>query len=94
MKNLAGTSIVALAVAAFLASLSLVSWRQREALETLEYLETLEQESDLEMASRDELESRILYLMSRGRVVSAAGDRLGMREALSSDIVLLTGEES
>ena len=94
MKKLAGTSIVALAVAAFLASLSLVSWRQREALETLEFLETLQQESALEMASREELESRILHLTSRGRVVSAAGERLGMREALSSEIFLLTGEES
>ena len=92
MKGLAGTSIVALAVAAFLASLSLVSWRQRQALETLGYLETLRQESALEAASRDELEDRILYLKSRGRVVSEAERRLGMREAVSSDVVILSGE--
>jgi len=92
MKGLAGTSIVALAVAAFLASLSLVSWRQRQALDTLGHLDTLRQEFALEAASREELENRILYLKSRGRVVSEAGARLGMREALSSDVFFLSGE--
>lgn len=94
MKKLAGTSMVALAVAAFLASLSLVSWRQGEALGMLEKLEALRQECALEVADQDELESRIRQLESRGRVVSEAEERLGMREAVSSDIVYLLGEES
>ena len=92
MRGLAGTSIVALAVAAFLASLSLVSWRQGQALDTLRHLETLQQEVALEVASREELENRILYLQSRARVVSEAGERLRMREALSSEIVILPGD--
>ena len=94
MKSLAGTSMVALAVAAFLASLSLVSWRQGQALDTLADLEVLRQECALELADLDELEGRIRHLESRGRVVSEAEERLGMREAVSSDIVHLPGEES
>jgi len=94
MKSLAGTSLVALAVAAFLASLSLVAWRQRQALDTLGDLEELQQECALEAASQEELESRIRHLESRGWVVSEAVTRLGMRQAVSSDIVLLPAEES
>jgi cell division protein FtsL len=94
MKSLAGTSMVALAVAAFLASLSLVSWRQGQALDILAGLEVLRQECALEVANLDELGSRIRHLESRGRVVSEAEERLGMREAASSDIVHLPGEEA
>jgi len=92
MKRLAGTSMVALAVAAFLASLSLVSWRQRQALDTMERLETLQQEYSLEVASKDELEARIRHLESFGRVVPEAEARLGMHQALDSEIYSLHGE--
>jgi len=89
MKSLAGTSKVALAVAAFLASLSLVSWRQREALDTLRDLETLLQETAVEAGTQEELESRIRILESRARVTREAEERLGMRVAEGSDIVLM-----
>ncbi|MBT8396526.1 MAG: hypothetical protein KJN92_06155, partial [Gemmatimonadetes bacterium] len=78
MRRLAGTSMVALAVAAFLASLSLVSWRQRQALDTMERLETIRQDYALEVASREELEARIRHLESWGRVVPEAEALLGM----------------
>ena len=87
MKSLAGTSKVALAVAAFLASLSLVSWRQGEALDTLRDLETLLQETAIETGTHEELESRIRFLESRARVTKEAEERLGMRVAQDSDIV-------
>lgn len=93
MKALAGTSRVALAVAALLGSLTLVSLRQRDALDTMEYLDSLKQESALEEAVQEELSSRILYLESFGRVVAEAERRLGMRQASSSEIVLLNGED-
>jgi hypothetical protein len=93
MKGLAGTSMVALGVAAFLASLSLVSWRQREALDTLTRLERLRQDSALEAAMRDDLKGRILHLESWGRVVSEAEEGLGMHVAESSEIFLLPGED-
>jgi len=92
MKGLAGTSLVALAVAALLASLSLVSMRQRKALDTMTCLDSLQQESALAEADREELTTRILHLESRGRVVPEAERRLGMRRAGSSDIVRLPVE--
>ena len=94
MRGLAGTSVVALAVAAFLASLSLVSWRQREALATMEVLDSLRQERTLEKGNLEELTGRILRLESWGRIVAEAERRLGMRRAGSSDIVYLPREES
>ncbi len=92
MKRLAGTSLVALAVAAFLASLSLVSLRQREALDTLRDLESLGEEIDVEVGTREELQNRIRVLESRSRVVREAEERLGMRAALDSEIIRLSGE--
>jgi len=94
MRGLAGTSLVALAVAALLASLSLVSMRQGQALDTMARLDSLREERALAAADREELSSRILRLESRGRVVSEARRRLGMRQAGSSDIVVLPGESS
>ncbi len=94
MKGLAGTSMVALAVAAFLASLSLVSLRQREALDTLSDLDSLREEAAVEVGTREELENRIRVLESRSRVVREAEDRLGMRPALDSEIIRLSGEGS
>ena len=93
MKSLAGTSKVALAVAAFLASLSLVSWRQGEALDTLRDLENLLQETAVEAGTQEELEGRIRILESRARVTREAEVRLGMRVAEGSDIVLMPVED-
>jgi hypothetical protein len=93
MRALAGTSMVGLAVAAFLASLSLVSWRQGEALRELERLEVLEQECLVETATLEELENKVRHLESWGRVVEEAESRLGMRRAESTDIILLPAED-
>ena len=92
MRRLAGTSMVALAVAAFLASLSLVSWRQVRALEALERVDSLQQERDLSVAVREELEGRIIYLESWGRVAPDAERRLGMKTAAASEMVHLPVE--
>ncbi|MGD2123462.1 MAG: hypothetical protein PVJ76_17040 [Gemmatimonadota bacterium] len=92
MNRLAGTSMVALALAALLASLGLVSLRQREALDTLEYLDSLQEETAVEVGTREELENRIRVLESRSRVMGIAEERLGMRVALDSEVIRLTGE--
>ena len=55
-------------------------------------LETLQEETALEIGARDELESRIRHLESRGRVVPEAEARLGMHTALDSESYLLSGE--
>lgn len=94
MSRLAGTSVVALATAALLASLSLVAWRQARALETLEILDGLQRELALGQAEMADLSSRIRILESRGRIVPEARDELGMRIPEASEIVILAGEGS
>ena len=91
MRRLAGSSLVALAVAAFLASLSLVTWRQARALQVLEWNDQLQREQSLARAEGEELRRRIHVLESRGRVVREAEGRLGMQ--ISSSTVLLQLEE-
>jgi hypothetical protein len=94
MRALAGTSLVALAVAALLASLSLVSWRQRQALLTLDRVDSLRNECALEAATLEELEARLLHLESFGRVSREAERRLGMRKAGASEIIILEEVDS
>jgi cell division protein FtsL len=87
--------LVTLAAALLLASLSLVTWRQTRALEELASLDRLRREISLLEAERTDLETRIQSLESRGRVVPAAIDRLGLHrpnDALG-EIVLLSGVE-
>ena len=50
--RLSGTSKVALAVAALLASLSLVSMRQRTALDTMAFLDSLQLEEAMQEAQQ------------------------------------------
>ena len=92
MKGLSGTSKVALAVAALLASLSLVSMRQRTALDTMAFLDSLQLEEAMQEAIREDLNSQVLHLESWGRVSADAERRLGMRKAGASDMVDLPPE--
>ncbi len=92
MSRVAGTSLVAMATAAFLASLSLVAWRQARALEALEVVDSLSRELTLNEAERVDLARRVDVLESRSRVIPEARERLGMREAEGADIVYLLGE--
>ena len=91
MRRLAASSVVALAVAAFLASLSLVTWRQSRSLQVLEVNDRIQREQSLARAEGEELRRRIHVLESRGRVVREAQGRLGME--ISSSTVLLQLEE-
>lgn len=94
MKRIAGTSLVALAAAALLASLSLVASRQARALETLSSLEMVRRERSLEAAERDELQRRIEVLEGRSRVVAESQQRLGLKPPQAGEIVYLGGEGS
>lgn len=93
MRRLSGPTRVALAVAVFLASLSVVAWRQSRALETLETLDRTRREVELARAERAELLRRTRHLESRGRVVPEARSRLDMHLPDASEIVYLAGEE-
>jgi cell division protein FtsL len=91
-SRLSTPSLVALAFAALLASLSLVTWRQSRALEALADLDRARRERSLAESDRVELDRRIQYLESRGRVVPEARRRLGMHTPDGSEMVLLPGE--
>ena len=94
MTRLAGTSMVALATAALLASLSLVTWRQARAMESLEQLDGIRRELSLGESERADLLSLVRVLESRGRVVPEAREELGMRMPDASEIVILAGDAS
>lgn len=90
--RLSTPSLVALAFAGLLASLSLVTWRQSRALEALAELDRLQRERSLAESDLTELNRHIQFLESRGRVVPEARERLGMHSPAASEIVWLPGD--
>lgn len=84
-----GTLRVALAFAAFLGSLSLVIWRQSQALEMLRELDALRSRRAVMESERSRLNERIQHLESRARILEEAGDRWGMRVPAASEAVVL-----
>ena len=91
--KLGAPSWTALIVAALLAALSLVTWRQARVRDALRDLDELRREVTLAQAEKSELEQRIRFLESRSRVVSEAREHLGMRPPTSAEIILLSGEQ-
>ena len=92
MRALTGPIRVALAVAVLLAALSFVTWRQSRTLEALAALDDVRHARALAEAERTDLRQRIQVLESRGHVVPAARERLGMHSPEASEIVLLPGD--
>ena len=86
--------LLVLAVALFLAGLSLVAWRQSRAREALAELDGIRREISLIHQERNELMNRIQSLESRSRITREAEERLGMRLPSDSlgEIVLLVRE--
>ncbi|TVP47307.1 MAG: hypothetical protein EA350_05530 [Gemmatimonadales bacterium] len=84
-----GVVLTAVGLAALLLSLSLVTWRQSRAREAMAELDALHREISLVRAERAAFERRIQSLESRGHVVPAARERLGMRTPGAANIVLL-----
>ena len=89
MRGHTGTIRLALSFAALLGALTLVIWRQSNALETLRVLDGLRDDRAIAEAERSDLLRRIERLESRAHVVAAARDRLGMRVPAASEIVIL-----
>jgi cell division protein FtsL len=89
--GVAGTTLVALAVALLLTALSLVAWRQSRAREALAELDLVRRERTLQESEKEELLRRIRYLESRGRVVGEAEERLGLGVPDDSEMVFLEG---
>lgn len=84
-RGTSGVVGTALALAALLAALSLVTWRQSRAREVMAELDRLQREISLVTAERVELARRIQTLESRAHVVAAARERLGMRSPRAQD---------
>jgi cell division protein FtsL len=82
----------------FVAALASVVWRQTVGEDRFGELERLREEIAVARAEKAELESRILELSRRERIVRIARDRLGMHVARDDEIVLLpvpaSGSES
>jgi cell division protein FtsL len=84
-----GVILTALGLAAVLAALSFVTWRQSRAREVLAEMDRVHREISLVQAERAELERRIQTLESRGHVVPTARERLGLVTPDAAEIVLL-----
>ena len=80
---------LALLFAALLSSLTLVVWRQSEALEALRRLDVVKAERVVEEARRASLARRVDQLESRARVSEEARQRFGMRLPAGNEIVIL-----
>lgn len=87
--RVSGISRIALALAALLGALSLVAWRQAQAIEMLTLIDGMERELTLTQSEQVELERRIQVLSSRGHVVPAAQAQLDMHLPAAEEQVLL-----
>jgi len=83
---------VTVTFAVFVGSLGFVTWRQSRAFEAHVELEELRRQVSVARAERVELERSIQVLVSRGRIVPEAIDRLGMHLPDGSELVILPGE--
>lgn len=78
MTTYATPSRVALALAVFLGSLTVVAWRQGQALTAIEAISELRSEISLASAEQAEVKQRIQRMQSRAWVTQQAAERLGM----------------
>ena len=83
-------SLLVLGFSVLLSSLSLVTWRQSRAFESLAELDGVERSLSLAESERAELLRRIQGLDSRTRISSVAQERLGMHRPVASEMVLLS----
>ena len=75
-----GVHRAALAMAAILAALSLVAWRQGQAFEVRRDLEEARTEVSMARSEQHALEADIRRMSSREHIVRAARERLGLRQ--------------
>lgn len=89
MKKRAPLMRMALLFGLLLASLTLVVWRQSQALVLLRELESVRRERVVEEARRAGLIRRVEQLESRARISEVARERFGMRLPSGDEIVIL-----
>ena len=83
---------VTLTLAVFVGSLGFVTWRQSRTFEAHVELDELRRQVAVAHAERVEFERAIQLLVSRGRIVPEAIERLGMHLPDGSELVILPGE--
>lgn len=75
----AGVQRAALAMAALLAALSVIAWRQGRAYELRRELDAVRGELSLAQSERAQLSRDVRVLQSRERIVRVARELLGLR---------------
>ena len=81
----------ALGVAALVAALTTVAWRQATARDTLTRLEQVELQLTLAADEREELTRHLSLIEGRRWVVREASERIGLRPATDRELVYLLG---
>lgn len=94
MSRFPTSLMMALCVALFLSSLSMVAWRQGRARVVMEEREAVLGAIAMELDERTRLLDQIRHLQSYSRIRRVAADQLGLRIPADSSIVFLFGDES
>ena len=89
-RSWAAPSLLVLGFSVLLSALSLVTWRQSRAFESLAELDGVERSLSLAESERAELLRRIQGLDSRTRISSVAQEHRGMHRPEASEMVLLS----
>ena len=80
-------------LAAVLASLTAVAWRQSTTRETLEELTAAERELAIALDEREELARELASMETRQWIGGEASERLGMRAPTEKEVVIASGAE-
>lgn len=91
MSRRSASPRIALAIAVFLGSLTLVAWRQGQAYTVMSEVDSLNAAISLERAERAELRQRIQRFQSRAWVTEQAAERLGMHMPEGDEVRPLLG---
>jgi len=91
MSRRSASPRIALAIAVFLGSLTLVAWRQGQAYTLMSEVDSLDAALTLERAEQAELRQRIQRFRSRAWVTEQAAERLGMHLPEGDEVRPLLG---
>jgi len=91
MSRRSASPRIALAIAVFLGSLTLVAWRQGQAYTLMSEVDSLDAALALERAEQAELRQRIQGFRSRAWVTEQAAERLGMHLPEGDEVRPLLG---
>lgn len=91
MSRRSASPRIALAIAVFLGSLTLVAWRQGQAYTLMSEVDSLDAALALERAEQAELRQRIQRFRSRAWVTEQAAERLGMHLPEGDEVRPLLG---